>query len=68
MSKFFAAKSNFQICLSISTLAFALNSANGASLPATSHQTLPFVVIHANRIATGPTFPPPVDEDLHIAA
>jgi hypothetical protein len=67
MRQFFSAKSRFQIVLSILTLAFALNSANGTPLPASSQPYLQIENGLFNRMANGPTLPPPVDEDLRIA-
>jgi hypothetical protein len=56
MRKFFPNELNSWIVLPVFTLAMAWNFAQGAWLPAPSHQPLPGL---ANSVALGPTMPPP---------
>jgi hypothetical protein len=67
LKKFFTSKSNSWIVVPIFTLAVSCNLGQGAGLSASSHQYLRVVERQANRIALGPTFPPPVGQDLRIA-
>jgi hypothetical protein len=71
MKKLIANKAVYVVVLTLFTLAFAWNLAHGSVLPQPSVQVMPPALENlpsGTMIASGPTIPPPVDEDIRIAS